>query len=328
MPYRVAICNLGLNGGFDVSRLTKILENMFRQPRYTMMRGLARFGIVRAFVANGRSLIHKRRIKNYIRECEQQIGSSLFKDVDQFEFVKKLHDDGVAFGINLPASQLEEILAWAAEQPCYADRDAALGFQIRDRSAAETKLGKPILVAQYFNTLRECKAINRIVNDPVIRWIAASYLGSLPTFVGANLWWTFPVAASEVDRSKHAHVYHRDVDDFRFFNFFFYLTDVVPGEGAHMCVIASYKNPPQLKTGDRWNIRRYTDQEITSTYLPYRIKEICGGAGTGFAENTLCIHKGSTPRAEARLLLQLQFALFDYGVTDDFRKADKLELLV
>ena len=47
-------------------------------------------------------------------------------------------------------------------------------------------------------------------------------------------------------------------------------------------------------------------------------------AGTGFAENTLCIHKGSTPRATPRLLLQLQYALFDYGAMNDHVDRDRL----
>lgn len=230
--------------------------------------------------------------------------------------------------MTLRPSVVEEIRAWAASQNCYADREPIHGFGLQDRAAAEVKLAKPILLAQYFNTTTECPAIGRLAQDPVLRWIAASYLGSLPTFVGANLWWTFPVKALEEDRAKHAHVYHQDLDDFRFFKFFFYLTDVVPEEGAHVCVISSHANPPKLQIGDPWNIRRYSDDEISATYPPDLIKEICGGAGVGFAENTLCIHKGSTPTKDARLLLQLQFALFDYGAMHDRRPEANLLSIV
>ena len=51
-------------------------------------------------------------------------------------------------------------------------------------------------------------------------------------------------------------------------------------------------------------------------------------AGTGFAENTLCVHKGMTPTRAPRLLLQLQFALYDYGVMHDRRDPATLRRLI
>lgn len=199
---------------------------------------------------------------------------------------------------------------------------------MRDRSAAESKLGKPILLAQYFNTTTECSTINKLACDPVLWLIASTYLGSCPTFVGANLWWNFPVEALAEDRDKHAHVFHRDVDDFKFFKFFFYLTDVAEGDGAHVCVRGSHRQPPQIRLGDRWNLRRYSDEEVRQTYIANDILTISGLAGTGFAENTLCIHKASTPTHRPRLLLQLQFALFDYGAMHDRRAPSTLQRLI
>lgn len=142
--------------------------------------------------------------------------------------------------------------------------------------------GKPILVAQYFNTSTDCPAVSRLLQDPFLELIATRYLGSLPTLVGTNLWWTFPVKASEADRSRHAHLFHRDVDDFRFFKIFFYITDVERGDGAHVCVVGSQAQPPIRKPGDRWNIRRYTDEEISSEHPANRVVEICAPAGTEF----------------------------------------------
>lgn len=311
-----------------MSRLTTILSSLTTQPGYTLMRGVARFSSVRKLIAVTRKTLLDARTNEYLVDCEERVAESLFANLDRTDFVEHLREEGISFGLTLPKEVVDEIRAWADQQPCYADRDSVLGFRIGERAAAEQRLGKPILLAQYFNTTTECPAIGRLAADPVLRWIAASYLGSLPTFVGANLWWTFPVLACEADREKHAHVYHRDVDDFRFFKFFFYLTDVPAGEGAHFCVVASHRHPPQLRAGDRWNIRRYSDEEITSNYPSNLIREICGGAGTGFAENTLCIHKGSTPKTKERLLLQLQFALFDYGAMHDRREPQALVQIV
>jgi hypothetical protein len=307
-----------------LSRLSTVLNSLGTQPGYTLMRGVARFKSVRDLVARSRGVLHGARTRRFLADCQARMAESAFADLDRDDFVRRLRSEGVAYGLTLQPALVAEIRHWAERNPCYADRAPQHGFELSARARAESELGKPILLAQHFNTATGCPAIARLIDDPALQWIACRYLESTPTFVGANLWWTFPVRALEADRQQHAHVFHRDVDDFRFFKFFFYLTDVPAGEGAHVCVVASHREPPRLRRGDQWNLRRYRDDEITATYAPARIHEICGLAGTGFAENTLCIHKGSTPQRQARLLLQLQFALFDYGAMHDRRDTTSL----
>jgi hypothetical protein len=298
-------------------QIATVLESLKAHPKYTAMRGLARFPLVRSVVANTKGLAQRRPMARYMADLESRMGETKFPELDRKKFLSELESDGVAFGLKLPRQTLDAILAYTEDAPAYADRDPRLGFNPSERERADAAIGKPILVAQYFNTTTDCQAIRELRNDPALLSIAARYLRSVPVFVGANLWWTFPVQASEADRDKHAHLFHRDVDDFRFFKFFFYLTDVVEGEGAHVCVAGSQANPPIFRRGDKWNIRRYSDEEIKSAYSANQILEICGKAGIGFAEDTLCIHKGSTPKNVSRLLLQLQFALIDYGVMSD-----------
>jgi len=251
-----------------------------------------------------------------------------FPDVDRRAFLRALREDGIAFGLKLPQGVVDEILNFSKDEVCYADRNPNFGFLLSQREKAQDKMQKQILVAQYFNLAASSPGLKKLMNDPLLCWVACAYLESVPTFVGANLWWTFPVKATDADRSLHAHLFHRDLDDFRFFKFFFYLTDVKPGEGAHVCVSASHLDPPQIKSGDQWIIRRYSDEEIENYYEKTRILEITGDAGTGFAENTLCIHKGRTPTTNPRLLLQLQYALFNYGVMHDERSNDVLRRIV
>jgi hypothetical protein len=304
-----------------------VARSLTTQPGYTLMRGVARFGVVRNMIAGARGFAQRRQVRRFLDQCESRMSTSLFPGLDRQRFVQALRQDGVAHGLKLPAQLVAEIRQWSEQHPCYADRDPRHGFMLEQRKAAEARLGKPILLAQHFNAASECQSINHLASDPMLQWIACAYLSSMPTFVGANLWWTFPVRALESDRALHAHLFHRDVDDFRFFKFFFYLTDVEAGEGAHVCVVASHREPPLLRMGDRWNIRRYDDHEIASTYAGERIQEICGEAGTGFAENTLCIHKGRTPESDGRLLLQLQYALFDYGVMHDRRRPAAMSMI-
>ena len=310
-----------------MTKLSNILLSLLAHPSYTLMRGLARFQTLRKVAELVRRVTHASEFRRYIDVLEHDAPSSLFSGLDRQSFVDDLEKNGVAFGLKLPMHIVERITDWAKNNVSYADRNEKFGFFLDRREEAQSKLKKPILVAQYFNTTRDCNPISQLANDPGLLWIAANYLKSPPTFVGANLWWTFPVDASEADRSKHAHVFHRDVDDFKFFKFFFYLTDVPPGEGAHVCVAGSHVNPPKRRLSDAWVIRRYDDSEILETYPAEDILEICGEAGEGFAENTLCVHKGSTPRTEARLLLQLQFSMFDHGVMHDNRSLENLDKL-
>jgi hypothetical protein len=300
-------------------RWSHLAYAMLHQFGYALMRGAARFGAVRGLVGRSRQLVRGARLRAYLSECEARMPWTQFPDIDRFEFVHRLREDGITFGLKLPSALMREITRHAAEHPCYADRPSGHGFLTQDRHVAEASLGKPVLVAQYLNTDTECATLRPVLRDPLLCWIAGAFLESVPTFVGANLWWTFSVQASGEDRDRHAHVFHREVDDFRFFKFFFCLTDVEEGGGVYVCVVASHRHPPVFRRRDQWNIRRYSDAEVSSFYPAERIVEICGPVGTGFAENTLCVHKGRTQHREPRLLLQRQYALFDDGVMHDRR---------
>lgn len=201
--------------------LKTLVRGMSGPPGYTLMRGAARFQTARAAVAAGRGTLHAARLNRLLRDCQANIKQTVFRDMGQKAFVKNLNNEGAAFGLCLPPDMVEAIVRYAHQTPCHADREAGQGFMLARRDQAEQHLGKPILVAQYFNAAQDCPAIAQLASDPLLRWIAGRYLGSVPTLVGVNLWWTFPVDASDEDRDRHAHLFHRDVDDFRFFKFFF-----------------------------------------------------------------------------------------------------------
>jgi hypothetical protein len=309
------------------SRLGRWARSMVESPGFTLMRGVARFNAPREVLASTLSLPRRLRLAAWEDLTRQGGADQLEPSPDLRQTVAELDAHGIALGLKLAPTDVSEIVQFARTHPCFADRQADRGFFIGDHGSAQNAIGKSILVAQYFNTETGCAAIGRLTRDRTLNLIAARFLRSVPRFVGANLWWTFPVDASEEDRHRHAHLFHRDVDDFRFIKFFFYLTDVEPGEGAHVCVRGSHRAPPRLQPLDRWKLRRYTDPEIAGAYPEADILEITGKAGTGFAENTLCVHKGMTPRSAPRLLLQLQFALFDYGVMHDRRDPGSLRMI-
>lgn len=294
------------------SRLRKLSAIIRENPKFVMMRVPGRFRWVKAAVRFASNMTHRKAWNGLRVELKKRTQESVFPHVDTTRFAADLKEKGVAFGLTLPAPIVDSICEFAQRVPCYADRNPALGFPLQQRQQAEATLGKPILLAQYMNTAFDCAEIRALTEDPVLRLIAAEYLGGLPTLVGTSLWWTFPVQASEQDRMKHAHYFHSDVDDFAFVKFFFYLSDVDAGDGSHVCVPRSHHQRPHVKLSDRWKIRRYTDTEIEGIYGAEGVLDIPGVKDTGFAEDTYCVHKGTTPQHKPRLLLQIQYALFDY----------------
>jgi hypothetical protein len=305
--------------------MATLLKKMLENPGYVFVRGAGRFAMVRKFVTIIKGWLEYRRTVQYRRELEAKIRSSLFKGIQVEDYMRNLNASGCNFGLSLPQDLVEEIRNFAESNPVYAFRDPKLGFMLQDRSKAEVVLGREILLAQYFNAREECPAISRIAEDPLLNLIALNYLGSFPKFLGIHLWWTFPVTPNREDQMKHAHFFHRDIDDFKFLKFFFYLTDVEKGDGGHWVVAGSHQKAPNIHFRDRFMTRRYEDREIEEFYEKANIIEVAGVQGQGFAEDTLCVHKAATPVRHPRLILQLQFGLFDFVPEKEKRSASELK---
>lgn len=295
---------------------------------YVLMRKLTCIKIFRNLIIFVHNASNNRKTKEFKAHNEKYINTSLFKDLDVSEFVKALHSDGISMGLKLPSTILNEILNFSENESCYADRSASCGFRLKDLQKANTKLNKNILVAQYFNTVNNCSAIEILSKDPVLKNIACMYLGSVPKLVSSNLWWTFPGNSTKEDRDRHAHMFHRDIDDFKFVKFFFYLTDVASNDGAHIFVKGSSDRLPNTNYFDKFRSKRYSDDEVSSCYGDENILELCDKAGNGFAEDTFYLHKGQSPTHTPRLLFQLQFSLFDYGTAHDHRSITSLQNIV
>lgn len=292
------------------------IKKILKQPGYVLTRAIGRFVFIRTLL----NLVRKIKNKKYIEENKlifQEIkSSSLFYNLNVDKVIRDLELDGISTDINLPAKVVMDIKDWCSTQICYADRSTQKGFDLKDRLAMQDKIGKTILVAQYFNT-EQCEPINALKNDPVLNQIAKLYLNCNAKCVGTNVWWTFPVVPTDHDKDEQAHMFHHDVDDVKFLKFFFYLTDVDKGDGAHIFVKNSVLNPPKIKITDGWRLRRFSDIEIENFYGPSKILELIGPAGTGFAEDTFGIHKARTPERSSRLLCQIQFSVHDLNAMHD-----------
>ncbi len=237
---------------------------------------------------------------------------------------KEMKNDGISSCLRLEKEAVKRIFDYIKNKPVFALRDVKKGFYLKDIKNMEKSMGKEILLAQYFN-IEDCDVFNDIVNSKKLLKIVQNYIGKKVKKVGTILWWTFPSNVSEEERIKHAHFFHRDVDDYKFLKVFFYLTDVSLGDGTHVFVRKTHKPGWKEFFKEGFRVKRYTDSQINDMY-PGQVFEIAGSSGDGFIENTLGFHKGNTPTKERRLVFEITYALNDYDVMNDI--VDEKKLLV
>jgi hypothetical protein len=279
--------------------------------KYQIMRGMFKRLWVRRLAASLIAFFNKGKVRGF---CEQQSarGAESFTRFNEFSIdraVSELNADGATVGPSLPDALVRKLRDAADRLPCFAGRDPQKGFFLHDLKRAQQQVDQPILLAQYLTAGNEPE-IKCLSEDPFLLSLAAKYLGVPPKLLGINMWWTFPVDASPEEKSKHAHVFHYDLDDIKFVKFFFYLTDVDSDAGPHVYVKTSnrdirYKNS-LIKS------KRFTDEEIAGAYGDKNIIEVVGAAGTCLIEDTITIHKGVTPISKPRLLLQFEYSINTY----------------
>jgi hypothetical protein len=294
-------------------------------PGYSLMRLVSRFESVRDAVVGVQKALRP-SVENYLQTISGSC-SRFFGEIDAAGMASSVERDGFAFGLKLPAETVAELRQFARTHRCFVDRNPDLGFFPEKLDQTRAKLGRHFLLAQYFNLRDEAPLIAELARDPVLLAVAARYLGSAPALVGVNLFWSYPASVSVEQRSYAAQMFHYDLDDFKFLKFFFYLTDVDESSGPHVIVRASHRSKRHASLIDRLKVRRYSDEEIRAAYGTDNIVTITGPAGTGFAEDTLCIHKGLAPVTRERLILQFQYAFNDWGIQHDDRDPAELKMI-
>jgi hypothetical protein len=282
-------------------------EDFVQNPRWFIMRRTARLHIIRDWKAHFVK-------KPDILDKNQPIKSDIFTDIDINDFAGTLDKYGLSQGINLSASIVEEILEFALNTKCYANKKPHFGFWLHEREKAQLRYKDKILTGKYYNTSLQCQAIIKLQSDPILVEIAARYLKAKPVHIANSLWWSFPVDSNFFEQSKSAQVFHCDLDDYKFLKFFFYLTDVDLDCGPHAYILGSHNNKKFLHQILRG---RAIEQDLIDYYGSQNIVTICGSAGWGFAEDTFGFHKGSPPINKPRLMLQVEFATYDYGMQND-----------
>ncbi|MGJ3252128.1 MAG: hypothetical protein ACFE0J_13505 [Elainellaceae cyanobacterium] len=290
-------------------RLSKYLHKMRKNPNWFLMSIVGRFNFIRF-------LIKKTAQPSNIQQYKSVSQSSKFSNIDTDTIAKTLKKDGLYLGIRLPDPISKEILEFAYSTPCYANLNPQRSFLYSEKE--HISQGQTLFTAQYFNTSLLCPAIAALGQDPKLLEIAAMYFGAKPLFTGSRLWWNFVVDDKKpYDSNQSITFFHYDLDDYACLRFFFYLTDVDSNSGPHVCVRGSHSNKNLFHT--IWPVKRRSDDHIANYYGSENIIPICGSRGFGFAEDTFCYHKATRPLNQDRLMLQIQFAIHDYGLHNDLK---------
>ncbi|NEP57256.1 MAG: hypothetical protein F6K31_09560 [Symploca sp. SIO2G7] len=237
---------------------------------------------------------------------------SIFPDLNVDEAVAALKKDGYHLGIKLPQDIVQELRDFAHSTTCYGDRNPEHGFDYHQKEQVEAKVGKKFMLGSYMDSTDTCPAFQKLKNDPGLAAIAARYLGTEPTCVENELCWSFPISATLFEQLQAAQVFHYDIDDYRSIKFFFYLTDVDDSGGPHVCIRGTHKNKKFLHQIMGQRCASIDDQKLIDCYGAENVMTILGETGSGFVEDTFCFHKGTLPTGKERLLLQLEFAIYEY----------------
>lgn len=232
-------------------------------------------------------------------------GSTLFPGLSPEEAVAAVRRDSVAYGLTLPDEVLAELVRFSEQAEC---QDRTLPHRFRRGDVVDGRLpdGTP-LVHGLIPSARDCEAVRRIADDPLLVRAAETFLGYRPRTMKPCLFWSFPSPVSDDERRRRGQTidWHFDVYDFNGFLANFYLTDVDADAGPHALVRGSH-------TGKRLKMllgsARATDEAVLEQYGPDRIAVIEGRAGTGFFEDAACYHRAIPPKRRERLLLQIWYS--------------------
>lgn len=291
-------------------KVRSLLRLLWGDPNFLVMSWVARFIVVREWETRRGNYSPRDAIDSTV--IHSVLGACPIESPAQIAAQILAH--GYYIGFSLRDDILTQLLTFAEINPCYANRNPAQPFYIRDREIYEQNLDSPLLIAGYLDSHEACDAYQTIKADPYLLEVASRYLNHHAVYMRGEISWGFPVPNSQAEKVKTARVYHCDINDFKTIKFFFYLTDVGEGSGPHVYLKGTHQT---RQFGHQWigqGCAAVDDQTLVQTYGRDRIQVVTGPAGTGFAGDPYCLHKGTVPKDKSRLLLQLEFGIHPYRI--------------
>ncbi len=234
---------------------------------------------------------------------------TMFADVTCPAAVEALRRDGLFAGLHLPQTICAAIADFAARNTCFGNFDRTLEFLPGEHVAAEKLFNRSILSGHYYDKVLKCDAALAVQQDPLLRDIAAHYLGAQAQVITTRIWWSFPTRdASEADKHLASQdKYHFDLDDWRMLKFFFYLTPVDEGAGPHVYVRGSHKRRA-LRHQFTFFVGHSAD-DVLKVYGADKSTILLGDAGFGLVEDPFGFHMGTVAARSPRLALEIGFGV-------------------
>lgn len=176
--------------------------------------------------------------------------------------------------------------------------------------AYEGKDGAPMQIKVGSAHCATYEEMYELAADPLLLSIVQQYMGVPPIFnTPVAFLNSFVKPKNDRALSDTAQLYHHDMHRLGFVKVFLYLTDVVDTSGPHTLVQKTHRNRPDAL----WADGRHGDAAIAQNGLAKDEVHINGKAGTVFLVDTSCLHKGSHPEKESRLMAQVQYVNSLFG---------------
>ena len=156
------------------------------------------------------------------------------------------------------------------------------------------------------------KDIQDLIMDPVLINVAREYLDCEPIFDFPAMWWSTDF--SKKASSDAAQLYHFDMDRVKWLKVFIYINDVNYENGPHCYIQKTHKDGSKPKDILSRGYVRVLDKELKEIYQESQFKVLPGEAGSVFAGDTKCWHKGMPLTKGNRLLLEFEYSSNSFGV--------------
>jgi hypothetical protein len=234
--------------------------------------------------------------------------SPLLPVAEVADTVSKMHRDGYTIlPYRLALADVEEISDFAFSKAAFG-REFHVPIRVERGAIPE---GQP-RYTWWTDEVLTVPAVQRILTDGPYCAIAQNYLGCRPILTHVNLFLDRPYVGK-----YEPYNYHYDNDGPGFLKFFFFLTDVEIGTGAHYFLAGTQ---PHSKPKQFAKAAIYQAQALYDHYGRDKEVVVRGPAGTILAEDTSGFHRGSTLERDYRLMLQLQFSALDIPSDQEFHR--------
>lgn len=223
------------------------------------------------------------------------------------DMVAATQQEGVAFGLQIPADVVDAICAYAWQQECF-EPNYAPTFKVSSLDRDGYLLDGHQPVRALVTEPTKCPVIDQLNQAPLLLGLAQAYLGYVPDRISCHLTWSLQThqPLTVIQKQYPPANYHYDIAGYNFATVYFYITPVLSlAAGPHIMLRRSHNRKPW------WMLLRSCKQETATLYQHYGQElelTILGQAGFGFFQDPSCFHRVHPPCQNHRLLLQFRYA--------------------